>query len=328
MLAGALNKGFRGATPWLTGIFLVAGVFAVFTFRDIESNSFPNLFYQYFSGKLHSRAAVVLTNYLIMGIGVLIVSLIAGRQEIVEKANYFPVFIYLLICLAALHPSRLSAQSCANIFLLYAFYKLFDSYREDSAMNKIFEAGFLTGLSAFATITSMVNFPLFFIVLAILRPFNWREWLAAVIGFLSPVFIYECIAYLGDFHQWYFITAGKSFFADLGTPNFSEYYFPLLLLVLILLLVSIAAAFVGGFGNTVKKQKAKTILLWYLLFNSVGFFTGGANASRILLTFAFPLSFFIGDLLFGIKQLKITNTILTLLFLCIVFIFLAEFDLI
>jgi hypothetical protein len=71
----------------------------------------------------------------------------------------------------------------------------------------------------------------------------------------------------------------------------------------------------------VKKQKAKGIILWYLFFSLFGFFSGGATSSVIILTYAFPLAFFIGDFLFQIRRIKITNTILVLLLLCIALIF-------
>jgi hypothetical protein len=83
-----------------------------------------------------------------------------------------------------------------------------------------------------------------------------------------------------------------------------------------------------GFGNTVKKQRTKIILLWDLFFSILGFFSGGANSSSIILTFAFPLSFFIGDYLFSIKQKKITNTILVFFLLCIAVVIFGEFNLI
>jgi hypothetical protein len=85
---------------------------------------------------------------------------------------------------------------------------------------------------------------------------------------------------------------------------------------------------VRGFGNTVKKQKAKIILFWFLFFATFGFFSGGANSSSIILIYAFPLSFFIGDFLYGLKQTKIANTILFFFLLCLLVVFLGEFSII
>src|SRR5690606_35852570 len=104
--------------------------------------------------------------------------------------------------------------------------------------------------------------------------------------------------YLSDFNQWYIFEASALYFYSLKVPSFSEYFVPLSITLFILIVVSILYNLINGFGNTVKKQKAKSILLWVLFFSSFGFFSGGANSSGILLTYAFPLSFFIGDFLF------------------------------
>jgi len=79
-----------------------------------------------------------------------------------------------------------------------------------------------------------------------------------------------------------------------------------------------------GTGNTVKKQRAKTIFFWYLFFCIFGFFSGGANTSSVLLLSAVPVSFFAGDFLSRIRQTKITNTLLTILMLCVLVVLLGK----
>jgi len=328
VFAGALNKGFRGAIPSLIGLFLVGAVFSFFSVKGVESNNYPNLFYNYFAQKIESRFLIILLNYLFIAIGILLIILIGVNQEIVEKQNYFPVFIYLLLCISSVQPDQITPQVFTNVFVLFSIYKLLDTYRKDAVLNQIFEAAFFISLSAFISISSIISFPLFFIVLIILRPFYWREWVVAILGFIAPVFLYESLAYLSDFNRWYFIKATASFFESPKLPSFSEYYLPFLLLLLLLLIISVVSGFVTGFGNTVKKQRSKSILLWYLFLACFGFFSGGANSSGVILSYALPLSFFIGDFLYSIKQIKITNTILTLLLLCLLIIFLAQYQLI
>ncbi|MCE3229220.1 MAG: beta-carotene 15,15-monooxygenase [Bacteroidetes bacterium] len=328
MFAGALNKGIRGAIAFITAFFLLSAILSYFAPKGIEVNNYPNLFYNFFAQKITSKALIVFLNYLFIGVGGLIVSLIAVKQEVVEKQNYFPVFIYLAVSIASITPTQLTPQAFTNVFVLFATYKLLDTYREESALNQIFEAAFWLCVSAFITISSIISFPLFFITLLILRPFYWREWAVAILGFLSPIILYESIAYLSDFNQWYFIKATELFFDFLKLPAFSEYYLPLSILLFILFLISLINNLVGGFGNTVKKQRTKSILLWYVFLSGLGFFSGGSNGSSIILTYALPLSFFIGDFLYGLRQIKITNTILTILMLCVILVFLAEFNVI
>jgi hypothetical protein len=325
VFAGWLNKGFRGSLVLLISLFVISVFLTYFAPRVIELEFYPNLFYNYFTHSIESQTMIVLINYLCIAVGVLLVSLIAVNQEITDKLNYFPVFLYLLFCVVSVNNEQVSSQVFSNIFILFSIYRLLGIYRHETVLKYIFEAAFWLCCSAFITTSTIISFPLFFIILLILRPFHWREWVVAILGFFVPIFLYECMAYLTDFNQWYLFQSGASFFQYLRIPKFSEYYLPLSFLMFVLLIISIFYNLGNGFGNTVKKQKAKAIMLWYLFFSLFGFFSGGANSSVVIITYAFPLAFFIGDFLFQIKRIKITNTILVLILFCVLLVFSGQY---
>lgn len=328
MFAGLLNKGFRGSLVLLIILFLLSFIANYLSPIGLEEDHYPNLFYNFFAEKISSKLAINLLNFLFIGIGVLLVSMIAVNQEIVDKQNYFPVFLFLLLSIVGVSPFQITSQVFTNVFVLFSIYKLLDIYRKDEVLKQIFEASFWLSVSAFITISSIISFPLFFVCLLILRPFHWREWAIALIGFFLPLFMYECMAYLSDFNQWYIFEATTLYFKSMKVPSFSEYYLPVSLSLFVLVFISILYNLFNGFGNTVKKQRTKSILLWFLFFSTFGFFSGGANSSSIILTYAFPLSFFIGDFLYNLKQIKITNTILSVLIFCVIVVFLGQFGLI
>lgn len=325
MFASVLNKGIRGGIAFLAAFFFICAIASYFSFTGIEFNNYPNLFYNFFANKIQSKFLIVTLNYSFIALGALIISFIAVKQEVVEKQNYFPVFIFLLLSAACVNPFQLSPQIFTNVFVLYAIYKLLETYREENSLNHIFIAAFWLSVSSFISISSIINVPLFFITLLILRPFYWREWLVAIIGFASPLLLFESVAYLSDFNQWYFIKAAQLFFNSPKFPSFSEYFVPLSILLAVLFIISLISNLINGFGNTVKKQRTKSFLLWFAFMSVFGFFSGGSNTSSIILTYALPVSFFIGDFLFSLKQIKIANTVLTLLIFCVLIIFLAEY---
>ncbi len=328
MFAGLLNKGLRGGLVLLILTFLISATFNYFSKVALETDNYPNLFYNYFTQNIRSKFVINFLNFLFIGIGVFLINLIAINQEIADKQNYFPVFLYLLLCVSSANPFQITPQIFTNVFILFSIYKLLDTYRKDKVFKQVFEAAFWLSACAFITVSSIICFPLFFVILFILRPFNWQEWAVAFIGFFMPPFIYECMAYLSDFNQWYMLNAMKVYFHSFKTPSFSEYYLALSFSLFMLMITSLFYNLKNGFGNTVKKQKAKTILLWFLVFSFFGFFAGGANSSNIILTYALPLSFFIGDLLYHIKQIKITNAVIAMLVFCVVIIFLGKMGMI
>jgi len=328
VFTNVLNKGVRSGLAIMLSFFLIFIVLSIFSKVAIESNNYPNLFYNYFANKVNSKLAIVLINYLFVLLGSFLIYFITTNQEIADKANFFPVFIYMTLSSISINAFQISPQAFTNIFVLFSVYKLLDTYRKENVLTQLFQASFWLSLSAFITISSIISFPLFFIILLVLRPFYWREWAVSLLGFFAPVFMFECIAYLSDFNRWYIFSTTNLYFNQLKVPSFSEYYLALLAFTFVLLVLSVLNSLVKGFGNTVKKQRAKFVLLWILFFSTFGFFSAGANSSIILLTYAFPISFFIGDFLFALKEIKITNTIVTLLLVCIALIFLAQYQLI
>lgn len=328
MFATLLNKGLGSSLVVLISLFVLSFITHLFSNFALENNQFPDLFYNYFTSQISSKWLIVSINYLCIFFGMLMVNLIAINQEVTEKQNYFPVFFYLLFCAAAASPVSVSEQLLTNVFILFSFYQLLSTYRNDLALKPIFDAAFCLSLAAYISISSIFAFPLFYVMLFVLRPFVWREWLVALLGMLVPIFTYESVAYLSNFNQAYLFETGLLFLNSLRMPSISEYYMPLLLVLVFLFLLSIFQSFSGGFGNTVKKQRAKIILLWYIFFSSLSVFSSGASGSAILITCAFPLSFFIGDYFYFLKQKKISNTILVVLLLCSLLIYLGKIGLI
>ena len=326
MFAGLLNKGIRGSLVLLSVIFVTSAIILYFAPNSLEFNNYPNVFYNYFSQKIQSKFIIIALNFLFIGVGVLLISLISVKQEIVDKLNYFPVFIFLTLSIASVNPNQLTPQIFTNVFILYAIYKLLDTYRKENVLSQLFEAAFWLGISAYITVSSIISFPLFFIMLLILRPFYWRDWAIVILGFLTPIFMCESVAYLSDFNQWYLFKSAGLYLQFLKPPSYSEYFLPITAFLVITLVLSVFQNLLRGFGNTVKKQKAKIILFWFLFFATFGFFSGGATSSSIILIYAFPLSFFIGDFLFNMKQTKIANTILVFFLLCVLVVFLGEYN--
>lgn len=327
MFARLLNKGFRGSLVLIISLLGLLFLLQFFAGRAIEQEFYPNLFYNYFTQFVQSKWAITLLNLSFVGLGLILVSLLTVNQEISDKQNYFPVFLYLIITATCINPLQVNSQALTNVFILFAIFRLLQTYRRDDGLSEIYSAAFWLSVSSFITISSIISFPLFFIVLTILRPFHWRDWVIALIGFITPIFMYECLAYLSNFNQWYLFDALGQFFAGMHVPSFSEYYLPLALALLILLLISIFQSLLQGFGNTVKRQRAKSILLWLIFFSLFAVFSSGANSSSILLIYAIPFSFFIGDFLFQLRQIKITNTLLAIIMLCSALVILAEFSL-
>lgn len=324
MFAGLLNKGFRGGFLLVLIYFLVTLTISFFSTIELQQDLLPNLFYNYFGNKIESKWLAAIINFAFIGIGILTLGYISVEEEVVDKQNYFPTFLFLLISSAAINPFKLSPLVVTNVLILLAFYKLINTYRKDQVLKQLFDAGFLLGLTLFINTSGVLFLPVYFIGLFILRSNNWREWGVSLLGILVPFFIYECMAYLSNFNSWYLPETLSYYLSHFKKPSFSEYYLPLTVILFLLTWMTIFSTLTRNHSNTVKKQKVKTILFWFLILLIPGFFSDGANSSSTLLSFCIPACFLIGDFLFHLKQIKITNTILSFLLMACLIVFLGK----
>lgn len=313
MFAGLLNKGLRGGTNVIIFFYVVAFVTSILSKHNIEINTYPNLFYNYFSSKIQNHHVIVLINYFFIAVGVWLMNLISERQEITNRMNYFPEFLYLIIAISGGGPSQLNPQLITNVFVLISVYNLLDTYRSENCLRQIFDSGFSLGVSLFISFSSIYVFILFFIVLIILRPFIWREWISGLFGFVSPWIIFECIAYLGNFNRWYFIESLTLFFNSFRLSYFSEYYFLFSFTLIVLFVLAMISIFTKGIKGSVKTQKFQSILIWFTLLAIPVIFSAASNSSFVLLNFSLPFCFAIGDYFFQMRQIKIVNTLLLVL---------------
>ena len=233
------------------------------------------------------------------------------EQEITSKTNYLPAFFYILFSFSATTKSAVEPILVANLFVIPALYFLINSYRKDYALMDVFKSGIFMGLASFFCIHYISAFPLMFIALFILRPFNWREWSIMFIGLVTPLYIYVSICYLTTNDAFVVFEMIKEATSSLQKLIISEYYLAFILMSGLTLVFALFHYFSKGFGGKVKTQKTKYVLLWMLLFCLLMVFFEQMS-DMILLPCIIPLSIFIGDYLSELKQLKIANTIMVL----------------
>jgi hypothetical protein len=238
-------------------------------------------------------------------------TVVSVNHELISKTNLLPAFFYIVFSFSAITNIALLPILISNVFVLFGINALYNSYRRENALMECFNAGiFISLASCFYTYYFLI-IPIGIIAIMILKSFNWREWGCFILGILMPIYIYSSVTYLTgqSYLKPYHLFA--SVFYNKHFPVFSEYYFIFIGTTLFMLVLAIFHYISKGFGNRVKIQKAKFILIWLSVFcllvsilNSVPNFW--------LLNCIVPFSIIIGDYLGEVKRLKIANTLLTL----------------
>ncbi len=235
-----------------------------------------------------------------------------------EKQNYFSGLLLVLTLAPIAQQSILHPLFFVMCLTLLALNRLFSIYRSDKNVKNIFDVGFLFSLSCLIYVPFIVFLPLLFFALLQLRSFNMREWILALLGFFTPIFIMASLFYLFNIGEVYWI---EKLFESLkgkrphvfynGTFLLNAMYFILAVLVLLNLII-------GKSSGKVKTGKTHSFLFAFLLF-SIGLFFISYNSSVILFPFALiPLSMLGSYILDGIKRTFIVDLFLLLLFTCLI----------
>lgn len=315
MSAISLKQGLRKSIFGISILFLGLLSASLFYIKTHAPVGYPDLFLHLSNRYFNSPAIILLMSALSLIVAIVFIVLLINKHEISEKMNFFPVFLYTLWAGLHLQTFVLPKMLLINVLLLFALYQLLNTYRNENALSDLFLAAFCISISLFLSISCLIYIPLFFASLFILKPLNVRDFFVALIGFLCPVFIYECMAYLAGFEQWYIFNAVTNYFSYLHIPLFHTFEWVNIGLLFLLLLLSALAVIFQPHAAKVKTTKAKTVCWWWLfgaLLVGLSSYTGGT----VFLAGLLPSAVFItGDFLFYIKRPLFVNGFLALIFL-------------
>lgn len=328
MVVGTLKKGLKGALPVLITFFVIFISFSLFSVKPSLSDDSANILYNLLKQSCTGKIQINLINFLALGLGAFLISVYTIKQEVVEKQNYIPAFLYVFLSSITLNSNLIHPSLVANIFILIALIYITDTYREVYVQSQIFNSAFFISLSMFFYINYAFFVFIFFICLVILRPFNWREWLIGVLGLIAPVFIYGCVGYLINYNYYDFFTHLGGLFYYFQKPLISEYFYPLMACLLILLILGAIKHFGKGLGSKIKTQKNMGIIYWLMVLSGINFISKNNNYYFPLIASVIPISILLSDYFYKIKQLKIANTLFFLLLASGSFLFLMNLNII
>lgn len=124
------------------------------------------------------------------------VHLLVNQFEVLYKPSFLPWLMYIL--LMSLFPGMLKFTPAliANSFLLIMLDRLFRIYKCEYAQGYHFEAAAMLSLAACIYLPAAGFILLLIASILLLHPFDWRNWVSACLGFLSPVYLLAVVLFL------------------------------------------------------------------------------------------------------------------------------------
>lgn len=248
-----------------------------------------------------------------------LINFIVNANEILTKQSFLPGLFYVLLMSCDSSFLSLTPILLANFFVLLAVHQLVSSYRKDTAFSNAFDAGLLLSLATLFYFPCVVFFPLAYIGFLLFRPFVWREWLIAFIGFVVPytfVFVYY---FWNDMlsHFW----SVKLFYphpkrAVVATSG--GYYF-MISVCLFILALSLGKLLMGYTEGTQKNKKGVTLLLWLSVFTLLSLFLSPLITIKSFSLLSIPAAVFVANYFLKLKR-NTWGEFLVILFLIAIFV--------
>ncbi len=191
---------------------------------------------------------------------------ILSHHELVLKNSSLSALVFLV--LMSFLPGQLTLNPI-NIslgFMILILFHLLISYNKPEHLDRIFAAGFFTSVGSFFYLPFLLWF--FFVIISFLifRAGNWRAWMAALIGLITP-FIYLAVWYFWQDQLLIRMMEYREFFGHiLVFPNPFHTDFWILSGCTLGLAIWGIFSFSSALEKTVETRAKINILLWTLVF--------------------------------------------------------------
>ena len=243
---------------------------------------------------------------------------ILSRHELVLKNSSLPALIFMV--LMSFLPGQLTLNPI-NIsvgFMIVILYHLLISYNKPEHIDRIFAAGFFTALGSLFYLPFILWFLFVIISFLLFRAGNWRAWLAAATGLITP-YIYLAVwnfwhnEFIDRFEDYY------CFFRNiLVFPNpFHTDFWILSGFTLVLAFWGIISFRSGPNEKTVEIRVKTNILVWTLVFTLISFLYS-RSVAFFHPALAMPaMSMVMAGTLTRLKKPRLAETILLIYFFAV-----------
>lgn len=273
-------KLFRNYNPlnmlWLAVILILLRVCYLPSIPDKGYFPFAELFSRLHLDKSYQVVLPPMLNLFfastIVFLQALLLNYLVNYHNLLGKSTFLPGLMYVTASSLFTPFLMLGAPLMCNFLVLWMLFKIFSFYKGDEAKSTSYDLGMIVAVGTLFYLPFIYMFLVIWIALIIFRPFNWREWVACIIGFATVFFFLAVSYYIGDaMPQFYAI------WLPLATKfrvivNFNYYNYLVLIPVIIILALGFLKLRQNFFKSFVQTRKSLQLLSIMLLIAGFSFY--------------------------------------------------------
>lgn len=209
---------------------------------------------------------------------------IINNHGLLSKPSYLPALLYVTGASLFMQFLVLSPTLICNFLIILIIDKFLKLAKASSGMGMMYDAGMLIAIGTLIYFPFIILLIMLWLSLLMYRPFNWREWVSGIIGFLT-IFLFVAVYY-----YWNNVLPR---FVDIWQPltnkfpsklqiNYSDYLVLIpVSIIMILALIQLRDNFFRSFIST---RKAFQLLFFMFLGGMLSFYTKpGVTVSHFML---------------------------------------------
>lgn len=192
-------------------------------------------------------------------------------HNLLGKPSFLPALMYVTGSSLLVHFLVLTPALLCNFLMIWMLDKFLSVHRKASAQASMFDLGIIVALGTLIYLPFIGMMMLLWICLIVFRPFNWREWIAGILGFLT-IYFFIAVAY--------YLTDSFDDFRDLQVPLVIEfklfkiniYNYLVVIPLLIIMFLSVISLQQKFYRSNVHVRKSYVLLFFVLVFSFLSFF--------------------------------------------------------
>lgn len=243
--------------------------------------------------------ATLLSIFILLASGFLLTFILASVQMI-SRQTFFPALFLPLLAsyspaLQLFHPGL-----PALLLLSGGLYYLLRGFDKYDQTKELFSGSLLISLAILFHLPALPFALLPFITLMVYRVFDWRQWMAALAGLLTPVLYLSVLSWF--FYGTLPFQSYASIILSPSIPVVENWGWPLVIFwsfTALLLLRMLGSILYHSGERVISFRKRQLVLLWFLLLSQAGLFFSGSSllyhSILIFVPFSFYLTYFFID---------------------------------
>ena len=198
---------------------------------------------------------------------------IINNHGLLAKPSYLPALLYITGSSLFLQFFILSPPLICNFLLIWIMDKFLKISKTPNAMMTMFDIGMIIALGTLIYFPFIVLLVMLWLSLLLYRSFNWREWIAGIIGFLTIFFFIAVFYYwnnnIGLFYKIWRPLVNK--FPSVLQINYKDYI--VLVPVGVIMILAALQLRENFFRSFISTRKAFQVLFFIFVVTILGFYT-------------------------------------------------------